>query len=290
LHGGAVIPAIAQADASPEALALLQSKEHRSFQESLARLALLASSDNGQTVIRTIRKDGLERVAYLYQSGVQFQQFLPLYDVLHLGNLLRRGHTPTSGELTWALVDGCFVVVDLLSLAAVQPEAAVAAEVAHSEVKAAARQGARAVGREVVESGTRSAGKAAPAGRALAASGAAAATGPELAAGRAARWWSVRAAGGMFEVLKRLPEALPRMTLAQVVGMGEPLCARAGMKLSAWRPIQLLREGVAVPFRIPPERGLKYVAAQVVQASVGVVGIQKMEEHLASRRPKRPSD
>ena len=40
-------------------------------------------------------------------------------------------------------------------------------------------------------------------------------------------------------------------------------------------------------FRIPPERGLKYVAAQMVQASVGVVGFQKMEEHMASRRPRR---
>jgi hypothetical protein len=287
-YGGAVIPPIAQVDASPEALAMLQAKERRTLSESLAKLALLASSDSGQEVIRTIRKDGLERVAYLYQSGVQFQQFLPLYDVLHLGNLLRRGHTPTSGEMTWALVDGCFVVVDLLSLAAIQPEAAVAAEVAHAEVKAAARQGVRSAGRELAEIGSEAAGKSLEAGRALPAAGAAVAAGSEAAAGRVARWWTVRAAGGVYQVLQRLPEALPRMTLAQVVARGKPLCARAGMRLSAWRPIQLLRQGVAVPLRIPPERGLKYLAAQVAQASVGVVGFQKMEEHLASRRPRHP--
>jgi len=39
--------------------------------------------------------------------------------------------------MTWALVDGCFVVADALSLAAVQPEGVVAAEAARSEIKAA---------------------------------------------------------------------------------------------------------------------------------------------------------
>jgi hypothetical protein len=76
------------------------------------------------------------------------------------------------------------------------------------------------------------------------------------------------------------------MSLGQVVDLARPLCAKAGMRLSGWRPFQLLREGAAVPFRIPPERGLKYLGAQMVQASVGVVGFQKMEEHMASRRPR----
>jgi hypothetical protein len=43
---------------------------------------------------------------------------------------------------------------------------------------------------------------------------------------------------------------------------------------------------MAAPLRIPPEKGLKYLAAQMLQASVGVVGFHKMEEHLASRRPR----
>ncbi len=139
-HGGAIIPPIAQADTGPEALAALQSKDHRSFGESLAKMALLASGDNGQTVIRTIKKDGLERVAYLHRGDIHFYQFLPLYDVLHLGNVLTRGHSPTSGEMTWALVDGCFVIADVLSLAAIQPEGALATEAVRTEVKAAVRE------------------------------------------------------------------------------------------------------------------------------------------------------
>ena len=68
-HGAAVIPPIAQADTSPEALALLQSKERRSFAESLAKFALLASGDNGQAVIRMIKDDGLDRVASLEHAA-----------------------------------------------------------------------------------------------------------------------------------------------------------------------------------------------------------------------------
>jgi hypothetical protein len=283
-HGAAIFPPIAQADTGPEALALLQSKERRSLGESLAKLALLASGDHGQAVIRTIKKDGLKRVGYLYSSEIRFYQFLPLYDVLHLGDVLSHGQSPSSGEMTWAVVDGCFVVADVLSLAAIQPEGAAAAEVIRSEVKAAARAGAKSVGRELAESGGESAGKA------LASSGAVrgvALEGAQAASRRAARWWTVRSAGGIYQVLSRLPEAVPRMSLDQAVSIARPLCTKAGLRLSTWRPIQLLREGAAVMFRIPPQRGLKYVAAQMVQASVGVVGFQKMEEHLASRRPRR---
>ncbi len=282
-HGAAVIPPVAQADTGPEVLTVLQSKERRSFTESLAKLALLASGDNGQAVIRMIKNDGLDRVAYLNRGDIRYYQFLPLYDVLHLGNVLGSGHSPTSGEMTWALVDGCFVVLDVLSLTAMQPEGAVAAEAVRSEVKAAAREGARTLGRELTEAGSESVGKS------LARSGAtgSAAASAADAARRLSRWWAVRSAGGVYQVMRRLPEALPRMSLSQVVSMAQPLCTKAGLRLSRWRPFELLRQGVTVPFRIPPERGLKYVAAQMLQASVGVVGFQKMEEHLVSRRPGR---
>ena len=126
----------------------------RSFTESLARSVLFLSGDNGQATIRTIKNDGLERVAALNSTELKFYQFLPLYDLLHLGNVLSRGHAPTSGEMTWALIDGCFVVVDALSLAAVQPEGVAAAEAARAEVRAATREAAKAIGRELVEEGT----------------------------------------------------------------------------------------------------------------------------------------
>jgi hypothetical protein len=276
--GSDIIPPIAVADTGPDTVAFLQSKTRRSFTESLALAALFASGDNGQAMIKTIKDDGLERVAELNQSEVRFIQFLPLYDVIHLGNVLGRGHSPTSSEMTWAVVDGCFVIADALSLAAVQPEGAIAAEAIRAEVKAAAREGAKSLGRDLAETG------AATTGKTLAHQSAA--EGTSTAAKRWARWWTVRSAGGMYQVMRRLPEALPRLTLAQMTELAGPLCKRAGLHLSTWHPVRLLRDGTEVVFRIPPERGLKYLTAQALQASVGVVGFQKMEEHLASRRPQ----
>jgi hypothetical protein len=287
-RGAAIIPPIAQADAGPEALAYLQAKSRRSFTESLALAALFASGDNGQAVIRTIKRDGLERVAQLNQSEVRFYQFLPLYDVIHLGNVLRRGYGPTSSEMTWALVDGCFVVADVLSLAAIQPEGAIAAESVRSEVKAVVREGAKSAGRELAATGGQSAGKAVARQQAESGLKQAGAIGATTASQRLARWWTVRSAGGLYQVLRRLPEALPQLSLPQMTQMAGPLCAKAGIRLTAWGPVRLLRNGTEVVFRIPPQRGLKYLAAQGIQAGVGVVGFQKMEEHLASRRPQRP--
>ncbi len=276
-YGAAAIPPIAQADAGPQTIAFLQNKTQRSFREAIALSALSMAGENGQATIRTIRNDGLERVAQLNDGTIRFYQFLPLYDVIHLGNVMRQGYAPTTGEMTWALIDGCFVVADALSLAALQPEGAAAAEALRSEVKGAVRQGVKSAGRELADTGGESAG-AALARRA-------AAEGTSTATERLVRWWTVRSAGGVYRVLRRLPEALPRLSLAQVSGMAGPLFTKAGMRLSTWRPVRFLKEGVEVVMRIPPERGLKYLGAQMVQASVGVVGFHKMEEHLRSRRP-----
>jgi hypothetical protein len=276
-HGAAVIPPLAQADAGPEALAYLQSREKPSFRESLAKSVLFLAGENGQATIRTIKNEGLERVAALSSTELKYYQFLPLYDVLHLGNVLRRGYTPTTGELTWALVDGCFVVADVLSLAALQPEGAVAAEAARTEAKAATREVVKEIGRELAEEGAESAGNALVRGTA--------AHGLEATTGRLARWWSVRLAGGTYQVLRRFPEALPHIGIEELTALGRPLCARAGIRLSTWKPLRFLKDGQEILLRIPPERGLKYLAAQGAQAGAGVVAMHKMEEHLASRRP-----
>ena len=278
-HGAAVIPPIAQADAVPEALSALRARHDRSLLESASLGILFLSGDNGQATIRTIKKDGLARVTQLNSSDVEFYQFLPLYDLVHLGGVLGRGHAPTSGELTWALVDGCFVVADALSLAAVQPEGVVAAEAARAEVKAASREAVKALGRELAEEGVEVGAKAA--GR----------RGAEAAAERLARWWTVRLAGGTYQVLRRLPEAVGRLGVVELSDLARPLCARAGLRLSSWAPIRFLAAtGPEIVRRIPPSRGIKYLAAQAVQAGVGVVAFQKMEEHLASRRPHPPGD
>ena len=159
-HGAAVIPPIARTDPGPETLNVLQRKNNRSLTESLALAALFASGDNGQATIRTIKNDGLERVAQLDQTSVQYYQFLPLYDVIHLGNVLRRAMRRRRARRAWALVDGCFVITDVLSLAALQPEGAVAAEAVRSEVKAAVREGTKTLGRDLIASGSDAAAKA----------------------------------------------------------------------------------------------------------------------------------
>jgi hypothetical protein len=283
-HGPAVIPPIARTDSGPGTIDYLQRKNKRTITESLALAALFASGDNGQATIRTIKNDGLQRVSELDQTSVQYYQFLPLYDVIHLGNVLRRGYAPTSGEAAWALVDGCFVITDVLSLAALQPEGAVAAEAVRSEVKAAMREGAKTLGRDLVAAGSDAAGKALARSEAGAGLAAAAKVGESAAGKRLARWWSVRSAGGVYQVLRRWPEALPRLSLAQLTEIAGPMASKAGLRLSKWRGVRLLKGGVEVVLRIPPERGVKYVAAQAVQAGVGVVGFHKMEEYLKSRR------
>jgi hypothetical protein len=288
LHGAAVIPPVATADAGPEALAYLEAKTRRSFTESLALAALFASGDNGQAMIRTIKNDGLARVAQLNQSGVQFYQFLPLYDVIHLGNVVRRGYAPTSGEMTWALVDGCFVITDVLSLAALQPEGAIAVESIRGEVKATLREGIKTVGRELAASGSETAGKSLTRRQVAGGLERAAVVGSATAERRLARWWAVRSAGGIYRVLRRVPEALPHLSLAELTAMAGALSGKAGLRLSTWQPIRLLKDGVEVVLRIPPQRGLKYLSAQAVQAGVGVVGFQKMEEYLASKRTPSP--
>jgi hypothetical protein len=285
-NGADVIPPIAQADAGPQTLAYLGAKSRRTFTESLALAALFASGDNGQATIRTIKNDGLERVAQLNQSAIQFYQFLPLYDVIHLGNVMRRGYSPTSSEMTWALVDGCFVIADALSLAVIQPEGAVAAESIRSEVKAAVRQMTRSAGRELAETGAETTGKAVARHEAGTSLARLSGEGTARMSQRLQRWWAVREAGGLYQVLRQIPEAQSRMSLAQLTQMAGPLAAKAGMHLSAWQPIRLLRNGTEVVLSIPPQRGLKYLAAQAAQAGVGVVGFHKMEEHLSSRRPR----
>ena len=107
-------------------------------------------------------------------------------------------------------------------------------------------------------------------------------------AGRAARWWAVRAAGGTYAMLKKLPKALAGLSLPQVAASAGPLCRKAGIKLATWSPIRLIRGGKAVILRIPPGRWGKYVGLNVAQAGVGIVAMHKMEEYLSSRRP--PSD
>src|SRR5262249_39149714 len=144
-----------------------------------------------------------------------------------------------------------------------------AAEAARSEVKSAAKAAAKAAGREAVEE----------AGAALIRRG------PEAAALHLSKWWAVRAVGGTYQVLRKMPEALSRLTVSEAANLARARCPKAGYRLSTWGPVRFAKGGVEVVKAIPPAKGVKYLGVQLVQAGVGVVGFAKMEEHLKSRRP-----
>jgi len=275
-HGSDVVPPIARSDAAPELVARLRSKSDRTKMESLALALESFSADSGQKTIERIRADGLDRAVDLASAEVAFYEFFPLYDVLHLGNVVIRGHSPTGGEMFWAVFDVGFVIADVLSLAALQPEGVAASEAARSQLKAATRGSARALGRRVGREADEAArALAAQAGRETA----------EVASERAARWWAVRSAGGLYRTLKQYPEALGRLSFRKASELAAPLCRKSGLKLSTWEPLRFVQDGAVVLKRLPTHRGFKYLALEAGQASVGIVAISKMEEHLSSRRP-----
>ncbi len=278
-HGPKVIPPIARSDVAPNVLLMLQQKPRKSLTESLAEQVISWSGDNGQATIRTIARDGLGRVAELNDTDLQFYQFLPFYDLLHLGKVVVDGHSPTSGEMAWAAIDAAFVVWDVLTLAGAQPEATVAGEALRGEVKSATRQAAESSGRALVDRAK------------VAAAGSLTNEGTKMGAAagqRFARWWTVRTAGGLYQLLRQTPQALGKMSFEQVTNLAAPAFRRAGLKLSSWVPLRFFKNGASVVLKIPAERWVKYVGVNVAQAGVGVLAMHKMEEYLASRRGASP--
>jgi hypothetical protein len=268
--GPGVIPPIASADASPEFLAELKAKEGRSTLENVAYAMTKFSGESGQQAIELIRRDGLERAESLGSTETAY------YDLLHLGDVVRQGYSPTRGEYAWAVVDAGFIIADVLFLTTLQPQGAVASEIARSEVKSVAKGAVRGAGQIAKEETAELASRIAVRRSALESTDATA---------RAARWWVVRSAGGLYETLKKAPAALARLDLREATEMARPFCARAGLRLSTWGPMRFVKQGEMLIRRIPPDRGLKYLALEGTQAGVGLAAIQKMEEHLSSGRP-----
>ncbi|MBI1322660.1 hypothetical protein GC170_05685 [bacterium] len=269
--GSAVIPPIARSDMNPDLVARLRSKNERTVVESLALGVMSLSGDSGQAAIRMIYEDGLPRAAQVYDAELSAVEFLPLYDLTHLANVLAHGYAPTSGEWTWAMFDGAFVVADVLGLAALQPEAVAASEMTRGQIKNVAKAGAR----EAAESlGNRSVRAAVETGH----------QGASQAARRAGTWYSVRQAGGLSRVLSQLPRAMDKMGLEGIESFARPLARKAGLTLSRFEPLRFMKDGREVLMSIPRERGMKYLAVEGAQAGVGLAAFWKMEEHLASRR------
>ena len=270
-YGSAIILPIAQSDMSPELVARLNEKTDRSITESLALGVMSLSAESGQSTIRMIHDDGLVRVAQVQNSAISAVEFLPLYDLTHLANVLRQGYRPTSGEWSWALMDGAFVVADVMSLAAIQPEGVAAAELTRGQVKTigrtTAREGAELLTDKAVRSGIEATGQIASTSTRL-----------------ASRWWAVKTAGGLGKVMKQWPQAINRMSIGQIEEIVRPLARKAGVSLSRFEPLRFMKNGRELLMRVPPERGLKYLAIESGQAAVGLAAYWKMEEHLASRR------
>ena len=49
-----------------------------------------------------------------------------------------------------------------------------------------------------------------------------------------------------------MPQALPRLSLTELTDLARPLCAKAGLRLSTWGPVRLLKDGKEFLLRIPP--------------------------------------
>lgn len=268
--GAEVIPPIYHSDESLQALTQLQAKPDRSWMEHLATGILSLSGESGQATIRMIERDGLQRANEVQSAELHFAQFLPMYDILHLGHVLSRGQAPTSGEQAWAAIDAAFLVADLLTLAAFQPGGTAAVETARSELKAVTRATIENASREWL---TRTAGTAVRRSTI------------ESAARRAGRWWSVRAAGGLARVLQRFPEALPRLSLRDLVHTARPGCERLGLRLIKLADLSFASGGKRVIRAIPPSLRLPALATQAGAGQVTVVAWHQMEDYLASRRP-----
>jgi hypothetical protein len=269
--GAAVIPPIARSDVNPEMVAKLRARNERTIVESLALGVMSLSGDSGQAAIQMIHDDGLPRAAQVYETELSAVEFLPLYDLTHLANVLVHGYTPTSGEWTWAMFDGAFVVADVLGLVALQPEAVAASELTRGQIKNVARTGVRETAEAV---GKRSVRAAVETGQ----------QGATQVARRAGTWYSVRSAGGLSNVLRQLPRAMDKMGLESLQSFARPLARKAGITLSRFEPIRFMKDGREVLMRIPPDRGMKYLAVEGAQAGLGLAAFWKMEEHLSSRR------
>ena len=268
-YGPAVIPPIARVDQIPETLQRLKENPDPSLSQVFIQGLMAIGRESGQGVIQTIKDEGMERVAWLHAAeGLQPQELLPLYEVVNLANVLSRGWTPSMGELTFALFDVAFIIMDVVSLGSLQPEGVAAIEAARTNLRSSARATLREVGEGAT---TRMTGH--PARDVL---------------GWTGRRLAVEQAGGLFATLKRLPEVLPKLTPGEMADLARPLATKLRLNLARFAPVRLLHSGVETvrPIAI---RGTKYMSDNLIAAGVGIVAISKMEEYLQSRRAPHPS-
>jgi hypothetical protein len=260
--GPAAILAVASACSAEEARKFLADKPNRTWTESLALTALRLAGDSGDNTIRLIERDGLERVENLSNSNLQIYQFLPLYDLSHLASVVTQGYVPTRGEFAWAGVDATLVAVDVLSLMSLQPEGVAASEAARSGVKSTARATIRTGAESAVGHVT------------------------ETVAGQATRQV---AREGTEQIVQHAAELSSRAAEAASAELAESLARRSGIRLAGWHTQSASRFVAGYFAALPRNRLAKYVAANSVQAGVGLIAVRKMEEYLESRGTSKQS-
>ena len=270
--GTPAILAVAAACSAEESREFLAAKSNRTWSEGLALAALRLAGDTGDKTIRTIDRDGIDRVQALAGTEIEFYQLLPLYDLSHLSGVLVQGYAPTRGEFAWAGVDAGLIVFDALSLMTLQPEGVAAAE----SVRATAKSGAKAA----VKTGTRAVVEEAT----------------ESVAARTARTAASELARESAEQLgKRTAAAGQHAAEAASAELATSLARRSGIRLVSWETLVSATHGASQSLAVLPRSRLtKYVAVNAAQAGVGLLAVHKMEEYLegrgAAKTAPQPSD
>ena len=259
--GAPAVLAVAAACTAEESREFLAAKQQRTWSEGLALAALRLAGDDGDKTIRTIDRDGIDRVQALAATNIEFYQLLPLYDLSHLGGVLVHGFVPTRGEFAWAGVDAGLVAFDALSLMTLQPEGVAAAEAARTTAKSGAKVAVKTGTRAVVEEAT------------------------ESLVARTARTAVNDLARETAEQLgKRATAAGEHAAETASAELATSLARRSGIRLVRWETVVAATSSAAGSLAaLPRNRLTKYVAVNVAQAGVGLLAIHKMEEYLEGR-------
>jgi hypothetical protein len=263
--GAAAVVAVAAAVSAEENRAFLAEKSDRTWSEAFALAALRLAGDSGEQTINLVARDGINRVRFLAEPSLEYYQLLPLYDLTHLGGVMFQGYRPTRGELAWAGLDAGLVAFDALSLLALQPEGAVAAETARAGAKSATKVAAKTAAREAVEHAAESVA--------------------QRVAGRATEQLVETAAS---HAGRQAVAAVEQAGSASSTRLAGSLAHRIGVRLSRWEAPAFARTGCSLVMSLPARRANKYVAVNAAQAGVGVLAIEKMEEYLSTRRDPSP--
>ncbi len=264
--GPAIIPPIARADAAGLVQLEIQQRPTRAWDDWVALGILYLNQTDGQEVLDAIAEHGLESLAAIDPFGTASGALFPLYDLLHLVQLVGQDHSSTRSALSRSVLDGCLRVLQTIRPSAI-PETNPRTDAASTlEARSTVRNAARALGRDLSDAELKATYQ------------------ESVRDGR--DWLAVRQAGGIYALLVRMPQVLDQLDLRDLNAIAQPLCRKAGIQLSPWSPTRYWADGREEVDAVPTQRGLGYLALGEDQLALGCAAFHKMGEHLASRRPR----